>query len=73
MPIDQPSEPKKPDSEVPEKESGPKECNVRLRAWLDSLPPGAEISILLPGDDGYEKAEAGWAAQIARESEPKDE
>lgn len=46
---------------------------MRLRAWLDSLPHGAEISILLPGDDGYEEAKAGWAEQTARESESKDD
>lgn len=73
MPIDQPSEPKKPDSEESEKEPGPREHNVRLRAWLDSLPPGAEISILLPGDDGYDEAKAAMDAELARESEPKNE
>jgi hypothetical protein len=62
-----------PDSDEPEKEPDAKGCNVRLRAWLDSLPPGAEISILLPGDDGYEEAKAGWVEQIARESESSDE
>lgn len=56
MAIDQSSRPKRPESDDPEKDSGPKECNWRLKLWLDSLPPGGTFSVVSPGDDGYEQA-----------------
>ncbi len=66
MAIDQPSTPQKPASDDPEKDSGPKECNWRLKLWLDSLPPGGTFSVVSPGDDGYEQAKKLADEEMAR-------
>lgn len=66
MAIDQSSRPKRPESDDPEKDSGPKECNWRLKLWLDSLPPGGTFSVVSPGDDGYEQAKKRSATSATR-------